>query len=304
VIDHPLAGAEIHATSWHDPLVTLAAAAGCTERVRLGTAVLVAGIRHPVALAKQLAGLACLAGDRVALGAASGWYAKEYEVFGWSIRERRGRTDECLEAVRRLLEESEVSFHGRHWRFDGATIQPRPAWRVPVYVGGGTRLPDAGSGHDVAYLAGSVLRRIVAWDGWIAPCAGDEAATLRDLQAVDQALALAGRGADRFRRVHVQWVHLVDTDDRERALREQLPAFRRTMGDRHGDQHLQRTYLTGSLEDVRGRLRRCAEAGFDEVVLGPVRRDLGQVELLGELLARDPALAGAGRRKDQGWPTA
>jgi alkanesulfonate monooxygenase SsuD/methylene tetrahydromethanopterin reductase-like flavin-dependent oxidoreductase (luciferase family) len=291
VIDHPLAGAEIHATSWHDPLITLAAAAGCTERVRLGTAVLVAGIRHPVALAKQVAGLACLAGDRVVLGAASGWYAKEYQVFGWSIRDRRARTDECLAAVRRLLEESDVSFAGQHWRFDAATIHPRPAWRVPIYVGGGTRLPEAGSDHDVAHLAGSVLRRIVAWDGWIAPCAGDEASTHKDLQVVEEALAVAGRAGDRFGRVHVQWVHLVDTDDRELALREQLPAFRRTLGDRHSDQHLTSAYLTGSLADIRGRLRRLVEAGFDEIVLGPVTRDLGQVELLGELLAgrRGPA---------------
>jgi alkanesulfonate monooxygenase SsuD/methylene tetrahydromethanopterin reductase-like flavin-dependent oxidoreductase (luciferase family) len=291
VIDHPLAGAEIHATSWHDPLITLAAAAGCTERVRLGTAVLVAGIRHPVALAKQVAGLACLAGDRVVLGAASGWYAKEYEVFGWRIGERRARTDECLAAVRRLLEGSGVSFAGEHWRFQDATIQPRPAWRVPILIGGGTRLPGAGSDHDVARLAGSVLARIVAWDGWIAPCAGDEAATLRDLTAVDRALAAAGRVGDPFRRVHVQWVHLVDTDDRERALREQLPAFRRTLGGWHSDQHLTSTYLTGSLGDIRGRLRRLADAGFDEVVLGPVTRDLRQVELLAGLLApqEDPA---------------
>ena len=290
MIDHPLAGAEIHATSWHDPLITLAAAAGCTDRVRLGTAVLVAGIRHPVALAKQLAGLACLAGDRVVLGAASGWYAKEYAVFGASIRQRRARTDECLAAVRRLLEASEVSFTGDHWRFEHATIQPRPDWRIPIHIGGGTRLPDAGSDHDVAYLAPSVLDRIVAWDGWIAPCAGDEASTYRDLRTVNQALEGAGRAADRFRRTHVQWVHLVDTDDRDRALREQLPVLRRTLGAWHSDQHLTRTYLTGSLGDIRRRLQRLADAGFDEVVLGPATRDLAQVEQLAALLRpqRDP----------------
>jgi alkanesulfonate monooxygenase SsuD/methylene tetrahydromethanopterin reductase-like flavin-dependent oxidoreductase (luciferase family) len=281
-----LAGGEIHAMSWHDPLVSLAAAAGCTERVRLGTAVLVAGIRHPVALANQMAALACLAGERVVLGAASGWHAKEYEVFSWSIGERRGRTDECLAATRLLLEQSSVTFHGKYWRFEAATVQPRPAWRLPIYIGGGTRLPAAGSSHDVPWLAGSVLSRIIAWDGWIAPCAGDEDATYQDMRSVDRALATAGRGGDPFTRVHVQWVHLVDTDDREAALREQLPAFRRTMGSWHDDEHLQRTYLTGSLTDIRERLRRLEDAGFDEVVLGPVSRDLGQVELLGELLVK------------------
>ena len=92
-IDHPLAGAEIHDVSWMEPLTALAAAASVTERIRLGTAALVAGIRHPIWLAKQLATLAWLAGDRVVLGAAAGWYDREYEALGSSIDRRGVRTD-------------------------------------------------------------------------------------------------------------------------------------------------------------------------------------------------------------------
>ena len=279
-IDHPLAGAEIHDVSWLEPLTVLSAAAAVTDRIRLGTAILVAGIRHPIWLAKQIATLAVIAGDRVTLGAASGWYDKEYESLGASIRQRRALTDECLEATRQLLEGPSVTFHGTGWSFEDVSIAPRPGWRIPFYIGGGSRLPDAGSENDVAQLSPSVLNRITRYEGWLAPCAGNEQATLDDLAQVQEAVDDPAS----FGFAHVQWVHLVDTDDRERALDEQIPAFRQTMGSWHSREHLQRTYLTGSMSDIRARLRELHAAGFDHVILGPVVRNLDQIELLGGLL--------------------
>ena len=148
---------------------------------------------------------------------------------------------------------------------------------VPILVGGGSRLTHAGSDRDVARLS-LVLDRIARWEGWIAPCAGSLDATLADLRTVEARLSSAG-SADSHRLVHVQWVHVVDTDDRERALAEQLPAFRAAKGDGQTDEQLQRSFLLGSVGDIRERLATLAAAGFDEVVLGPVTRDPEQVEL-------------------------
>ena len=125
------------------------------------------------------------------------------------------------------------------------------------------------------------MERIVAYEGWLAPCAGDEQTTFDDLRHVRNALD----DREAFVFGHVQWVHLVDTDDREQALSEQIPALRRVLGSWHDADHLQRTYLTGSVTDIRERLERLRSAGFDHVVLGPVTRDLAQVELLGDLLS-------------------
>lgn len=280
-IDHPLAGAEIHDVSWLEPLTALSAAAAVTDRIQLGTAVIVAGIRHPIWLAKQLATLAVVAGDRVVLGAASGWYDKEYESLGASIRQRRVRTDECLAATRRLLEESSVTFEGRAWSFEEVSVAPRPDWRIPFYIGGGSRLPDAGSEHDVPRLTPSVLNRITRYEGWLAPCAGSERTTLDDLAQVQAVVD----DVTSFGFTHVQWVHLVDTDDRDRALHEQIPALQAFMGSWHSSEHLQQTYLTGSVGDIRARLQRLHAAGFDHIVVGPVVRDLAQIEMLGGLLA-------------------
>ena len=84
--------------------------------------------------------------------------------------------------------------------------------------------------------------------------------------------------------VHVQWVHVVDTDDTDRALAEQFPAFRSMKGDWHTDEHLRASFLMGSVGDIRERLVVLADAGLDEIVIGPVTRDPAQIELLDELV--------------------
>jgi alkanesulfonate monooxygenase SsuD/methylene tetrahydromethanopterin reductase-like flavin-dependent oxidoreductase (luciferase family) len=291
-IDHLLPAYTVHASSWYDPFLSLATAAAATMQIQLGTASLVAGVRHPFALAKQVATLAALAGPRVALGASSGWYAGEYDLFGYSIRERRGRTDECLAALRELLDKDAVTFEGKYWRFSEAALVPRPNWHVPILIGGGSRLPEAGSEHDRPYLAESVLARILRYDGWLAPCAGSEQLTLHDLEVVRTALSDRPGGSDAFRLVHVQWTHVVDSDDGDRAVREQLPHLRALMGANRSDEHLLECYLTGSREDIADRIARMRSAGFDELVIGPVTADQEQIELIHDV-ARD-----AGQRAD------
>jgi alkanesulfonate monooxygenase SsuD/methylene tetrahydromethanopterin reductase-like flavin-dependent oxidoreductase (luciferase family) len=280
-LDHLLPAERVHAASWYDPLVALAAAAAATESIELGTASLVVGFRHPFALAKQLASIAALAGPRVALGASSGWYADEYTLFGYEMRERGRRTDECLRAVRRLLDEPVVTFEGRYWSFAAASLVPRPSWHLPILVGGGSRLPEAGSEYDVPVMAEPVLARIVAHDGWLAPCAGTQSLTLADLATVRAAAVAAGKRD--FRYLHVQWIHVVDTADREEALAAQLPALRRIMGRDRSDEHLAECYLTGSRDDISARIGRLRDAGFDELVLGPVSADPAQLELIADV---------------------
>jgi alkanesulfonate monooxygenase SsuD/methylene tetrahydromethanopterin reductase-like flavin-dependent oxidoreductase (luciferase family) len=282
-IDHMLPTTGVHESSWHDPLISLAHAAAVTGRIELGTAALVAGVRHPVALAKQLGTLAALAGDRVALGAGSGWFPPEYEAFGYRIEERRGRTDECLRALRGLLDNDVFGFDGRHWSFEPLSIVPRPRWRLPILVAGGSRLPEAGSAHDRPTMAASVLARIVEHDGWLAPCAGSEELTAADLELVRDAVRARRGGDEGFRCLHVQWTHVVPTNDRERALAEQLPRFRESIAGDRSSAHLTDCYLLGSVDEIRARIERVRRAGFDDLVIGPVTPDPEQIELIHEV---------------------
>ena len=287
-LDHLLPATRVHATSWYDPLIALAAAAAATDSVELGTASLVTGFRHPFALAKQVATIAALAGPRVSLGASSGWYEGEYRLFGLEMRERGRRTDECLHVLRRLLDEPVVTFRGRYWQLDEVSLVPRPAWRLPILIGGGSRVPEAGSEYDLPVIAPTVLARIVEHDGWLAPCSGREALTLADLATVRR--AALGAGKKDFRYLHVQWIHVVDTNDRDEALAVQLPALRAIMGRERSDQHLAECYLTGALGDIAARIDRLREAGFDDLILGPVSGDPEQLELIAEIaVSRNPS---------------
>lgn len=290
LLDHLLPISGVHTSAWLDTIVALSVFAGITDRVRLGTASLIAGFRHPVMLAKQLASVAVVAGPRVFLGASAGWYRPEYEALGYSVEERGARTDETLEALRRLLTEDRVTFEGRYWRFDDVTISPRPEFEVPILIGGGSRTPAAGSPLDRPFMSRGVLRRIARWDGWIAPCAGSEELTYQDLDLVREARRQAGARGD-FHLAHVQWTHIVETENREVALPQQLKTFRGLMGEHHTEAHLRETYLLGTVDEIQGRVQRLKDHGFHELVLGPVTHDHEQIELIARHVI--PAAKGA-----------
>ena len=260
VIDHPLPTERVHDSSWYQPLTALTSAAAATERIGLGTASL-SPFGHPFALAKQLASLAALAGPRVTLGASSGWFEGEYELFGYALKQRAGRTDECLSALRRLLSEPRVTYEGRYWQIPDAALAPRPEWHLPIMIGGGSRLSKAGADADVPVMADSVLSRIVEHDGWLAPCSGSDSVTFEDLAKVRAAVDARPAGSDGFRYVQVQWTYVVDTNDREKALRLQMERFQRVAGEGRAAEHLQECYLLGSIDEIGARVARTRHAG-------------------------------------------
>lgn len=122
-----------------DCVTLLAAFAGVTTRVRLGTAVFLVPLRHPVVTAKIFAGLDYVSNGRLVFGAGvGGEFAKEFEAVGVPHRERGSRTDEGLEIIRLLWSEPRASFAGRHFRFTDVALEPRPIQRPhpPIWIGG------------------------------------------------------------------------------------------------------------------------------------------------------------------------
>jgi alkanesulfonate monooxygenase SsuD/methylene tetrahydromethanopterin reductase-like flavin-dependent oxidoreductase (luciferase family) len=97
VAEHLLTARGLYGTAWLSPLETLAFAAGCTSRIRIGTCILIPPIRNPVFLAKEIASLHMLSGGRYELGVGVGWDAREFAVAGVKLSERGGRTDEMLD---------------------------------------------------------------------------------------------------------------------------------------------------------------------------------------------------------------
>src|SRR5919199_781452 len=121
-----------------DPLSVLSFVAGVTQRVGLGTNVLIVPYRHPLILANEAASLDALSGGRFVLGVGAGWNEEEFSALGISARERGRRTDEALEAMRRLWAGGPATYQGRYYSFAGATLgtSPQTEGGPPILVGG------------------------------------------------------------------------------------------------------------------------------------------------------------------------
>ncbi len=124
---------------WLDPLGTLFFVAGCTERVRLGTTVLILGYRPPLLTAKAVASLDVMSEGRVIFGVGVGWMEEEFAILGMPYDHRGRRADEQLELFRTLFTEPTPSYHGRFYDVPEVGFAPKPVQRsLPVWVGGAT----------------------------------------------------------------------------------------------------------------------------------------------------------------------
>ena len=147
-----------------EPLTTLTAVASHTERVRLGTAVLLAALRHPVHLAHQAATLDFISGGRVVLGAGVGGAFNEAQKSEWrnagvESKTRATRFEEVVEVVRELTAGRPVSFAGRHFEFEDVQIAPASPQKggVPFLVAAHWRSGRERQFERVARLGAGVM---------------------------------------------------------------------------------------------------------------------------------------------------
>ena len=138
--DYLLTGEHI---MFHGPtannLVSLAAAAGATERIKLMSGIVLVPLYPAALLAKQVAVLDVVSEGRFSLGiGVGGEFPKEFEAVGVPVKERGARTDEALKVIDLLLREKDVHFDGRFTQLNGVSISPRGVQkpRVPFWVAG------------------------------------------------------------------------------------------------------------------------------------------------------------------------
>src|SRR5579885_2945212 len=110
-----------------DPLLTLAAAAAVTTRIKFATNIMILGQRDPLYTAKEVATLDVLSRGRVILGIGSGWLKEEFDALGLDFRQRGRRTDEAIAALRTLWRDATSTFHGKHFAFREVKSFPKPA---------------------------------------------------------------------------------------------------------------------------------------------------------------------------------
>jgi len=155
-----------------DPLTLLAAVAARTDRVVVGTAVLLPALRHPIPLAHQLATLDRISEGRLVAGMGAGFpnpaTEAQFTALGVDFRRRVGRMHECIEAMRLLWSGDAVSYEGRHFAFRDVTIAPRPVRSAgpPIWLAGALRR--------VAHIADGWLPYPPSWQAY-----ADEMASIR-----------------------------------------------------------------------------------------------------------------------------
>jgi probable F420-dependent oxidoreductase len=119
----------------YDSLVTLGWVAGWTERIGLGTSIVLVALHNPIRLAKEVATLQELSGGRILLGIGVGRHEDEYRFMGVPFEERGRRVDESVRLMR-ALSGGAHDFVGEFWSFRNATSEPHPSPLPEIWVGG------------------------------------------------------------------------------------------------------------------------------------------------------------------------
>ena len=138
-----------------DPFVALARASGVTQRIKLGTGIVLVPERHPLLLAKEISTLDLFSGGRFLFGIGAGWLREETRIMGGDFDHRWTQARESILAMKELWTKPAAEFHGKYYDFPLVKSFPKPAQKPhpPVILGGHAK---------------SVLERVVAWgDGWL-----------------------------------------------------------------------------------------------------------------------------------------
>jgi probable F420-dependent oxidoreductase len=177
--DYAAPGNQDPGTPWPDSVVLAAAIAARTRALRVALAAIIAPLRHPLLLAKQLATLDLLAGGRLVVQPTVSWADEEYRALGVPFGQRGAILDEQLEAMRAAWTESPAAFAGRRFRFADVYCEPKP------FHAGGPRMWFGGQSMHPA-----LLRRIVRYGSGFHPFGTPTGA---DLARLAEALRAAGR---------------------------------------------------------------------------------------------------------------
>ena len=242
-----------------EPLTTLAAVAARTNRVRLGTAVLLMALRHPVLLAQTLGTVDLISRGRLMIAAGVGGAFNEEQEAEWksagvSARRRASRLEEMVQIIKGLGRGDAVDFSGRHFELDSVTVKPWPVQQegVPIYL----------ACHWRSRARDAQIRRAAALaDGVISISDTPEEHT-NVIQAVKERAAELGRDPNSLETVMYMTVNM-DTDlamaeaESEKYLLGYYGA--EIWGDRWGP--------FGGPERIRDRIAEYVEAGADTVVV-------------------------------------
>ena len=238
---------------YYHPLATLSYLAATTERVLLGTSVLVLPYHNPVELAKYTATLDQMSDGRVTMGVGVGAMTEEFAALGIPMSERGALTNECIRVMKELWTNQAPSYHSSRWNFDDLRFSPKPVQQphIPLWIGGAS--PGA-------------LRRVARLgDGWHPSGLTPEEYAVRR-QQVRELAERAGR----------------DPDSLTMSARVEVEAT----GGPSSDRTANRARIPGNdLEQAAITIAAYRDAGVEHLVLALNTGEVGRIRSLMEDLA-------------------
>ena len=228
----------------------MAAIAARTSRLKFGPSVLMLPLRHPIAVAKEIATLDYLSGSRMIMAVGLGADEKEAEALHVPLKQRGAVTEEGIEILRKLWSSSQVSHQGKYFQFDNVTISPRPVKKIDIWVGG---------------RSDAALRRVArVADGWFASFVTPEEFA-EGCAKITEFAAAYNRSEDDIEAGSIVFCH-VDRDGAK--ARRDFMNFFQGSARRSPEKMLERSAI-GTPQECRETLQRFVEHGLTKFALWP-----------------------------------
>jgi alkanesulfonate monooxygenase SsuD/methylene tetrahydromethanopterin reductase-like flavin-dependent oxidoreductase (luciferase family) len=242
------------------PLELLAYAAACTDRLRLGVAVLVSSLHDPLQLASSVTAVDRLSHGRLDVGVAPGGGFRQFAAFGVDKATYISSFTEGLELMKAAWsDQPRVTFQGRFRQVDDLPIQPKPMQRPhpPIWFGG--QAPKA------------LARAVRHGDAFMGAGSSSTAKFGEAVKTVRHELVEQGKDPAHYR--IGKRVYLMIDDDRARARERVHAGLHRIYGAMPG---VEAVPVSGTVDDVAAGLREVIDAGAEMILLNPVGRDLAE----------------------------
>ncbi|OHV46076.1 LLM class F420-dependent oxidoreductase [Parafrankia soli] len=255
-------------TGTGEVITRLALMTAWTERVRVGTSILLAPLYPPVIIAKQLADLDVHSGGRISVGVGvGGEFPQEFDAVGVPVAERGARTDETLDILRALWSGEPVTHHGKFFHLDEAKL-------VPVELRGADR-PGGRPGGPPLLISGrkgpAMRRAARVGDGWM-PYLMSPDAYARTVGTVREHAAADGRDLEKSGFEWMMYVYCSIRPDGDRA-RDDVASF---LGGAYGNKPggmLERVAPAGTPEEVAARFQQYVDAGVRHFIISPAAHE-------------------------------
>lgn len=248
-----------------EALTVLAAAAGATQKIRLGTSVLLGNLRHPSHVAKIVATLDFISNGRVTIGLGFGSRESDYQAVGIPFEHRGSRAVEQVQLMKRLWTEDNVTFKGKFYNVEKLSLGPKPIQKPhpPIWTGGSA---------DVA------LKRAGTWaDGFI--CGSSVIPDFPSTwEKISEYARAAGRDPSKITKAGLTFMAI--HEDQTKAVKAVEDYVMRYYGRLRAD--VANTSLVGSPAAVVDRIGAFLSKGLDTLIIGVADPEPRQLDLFGE----------------------